>query len=77
MGLIFFPENEVKIKSIKTSQKTNQDSRRHYLAGGEWKFEKVGIIEETQIYGLSKYSSVIYEVWCIDAFTIHLLCQMM
>ncbi|KAL7989466.1 hypothetical protein Chor_012132 [Crotalus horridus] len=52
MGLIFFPENEVKIKSIKTSQKTNQDSRRHYLAGGEWKFENIAMKRRSILHEL-------------------------
>ncbi|XP_026523034.1 acetylcholine receptor subunit beta-like 2 [Notechis scutatus] len=62
MGLIFFLENEVKLKNTKTFKNTNQDSRKHYLADGEWKFQKVEIMEVTEIYADGKYSTVIYQI---------------
>ncbi|XP_034264587.1 5-hydroxytryptamine receptor 3A-like [Pantherophis guttatus] len=62
MAPSLYTENEVKLKNIKTSKSTNQESHKYYLAGGEWKFQKVEIIEETQIYNLSKYSTVTYEI---------------
>ncbi|ETE73528.1 hypothetical protein L345_00635, partial [Ophiophagus hannah] len=58
-----FRENEVKLKNTKTFKNTNQDSRKHYLAGGEWKFQKVEIIEVTEIEAHEKYSTVIYQIF--------------
>ncbi|XP_063152648.1 5-hydroxytryptamine receptor 3A-like [Candoia aspera] len=55
-------DKEVRIKNIKTSNKTNQDSRKYYLASGEWKFEKVRITEQTLFYELINHSAVIYEI---------------
>ncbi|XP_025022310.1 5-hydroxytryptamine receptor 3A-like [Python bivittatus] len=55
-------EKELKMKNIKTSNKTNQDSYKYYLTSGEWKFEKVIIVEQTLFYKFMNFSTVIYEI---------------
>ncbi|XP_026557949.1 5-hydroxytryptamine receptor 3A-like, partial [Pseudonaja textilis] len=57
-----YRENEVKLKNTKTFKNTNQDSRKRYLADGEWKFQKVEIMEVTEIEADGKYSTVIYQI---------------
>ncbi|KAJ6660320.1 hypothetical protein lerEdw1_017743, partial [Lerista edwardsae] len=55
-------DKEIILKSTKTSKKTSQDSRSHYLADGEWKFQKVKIIEHTDMYEEGSFSVLTYEI---------------
>ncbi|XP_048343367.1 5-hydroxytryptamine receptor 3A-like [Sphaerodactylus townsendi] len=54
-------DKQILMKNIKSSKKTNQDSRENYLIKGEWKFEKLSIVEETIPYKMN-FSTVTYEI---------------
>ncbi|XP_054832285.1 5-hydroxytryptamine receptor 3A-like [Eublepharis macularius] len=53
---------EILLNSTKTSNKTNQDSRKNYLTSGEWKFENLRIIQQLMPYDTDTFSTVIYEI---------------
>ncbi|XP_060108086.1 5-hydroxytryptamine receptor 3A-like [Heteronotia binoei] len=55
-------DKEVLMKSTKTSNKTNQDSRQNYLTSGEWKFVNVRIIQQPLTYDTATFSTVTYEI---------------
>lgn len=60
--LLLILDSEIIMKNIKSSRKTNQDSHRFYLHSGEWKFQKVKIIERTESLDNINTSIVTYEV---------------
>ncbi|XP_061469358.1 5-hydroxytryptamine receptor 3A-like [Rhineura floridana] len=55
-------DQEILLKSLKTSKKASQDSRHHYLTNGEWKFQDLKIIQHKLTYGVVNFSAVTYQI---------------
>ncbi|KAJ7315998.1 hypothetical protein JRQ81_002160 [Phrynocephalus forsythii] len=57
-----YSDEDILMKSIKTSKMANQDSHKNYLTNGEWKFEQLRIVEHVMSYDTFSTSTVIYEI---------------
>uniref|UniRef100_A0A803TLW9 Neurotransmitter-gated ion-channel ligand-binding domain-containing protein n=1 Tax=Anolis carolinensis TaxID=28377 RepID=A0A803TLW9_ANOCA len=57
-----YPDENILLKSAKTSKAANQDSHIYYMSNGEWKFEELRTINRYVSYGSLNCSAVIYEI---------------
>uniref|UniRef100_A0ABM5FMP3 5-hydroxytryptamine receptor 3A-like n=1 Tax=Pogona vitticeps TaxID=103695 RepID=A0ABM5FMP3_9SAUR len=68
-----YSDEDILMKSVKTSKMANQDSHKNYLTNGEWKFENLRIIEDTVHYDTFSSSVVTYEVTMTRRSILHVL----
>ncbi|XP_067321650.1 5-hydroxytryptamine receptor 3A-like [Anolis sagrei] len=57
-----YQDENILLKSVKTSKAASQDSHKYYISNGEWKFEELRTINRYMSYGSLNCSAVIYEI---------------